>query len=148
MSEITRSGISSISPGQAEAAKANGMSRALTMRKVILPQAIRVIVPPLGNQFNAMLKTTSLLSVIAVPELYGVADAIHAATYRTFEVYLGMSVYYIALTSLWTVLQRRLEAHLKTEFVEPIDKRRTKQAAASDQPASIASDGGSGTLAP
>ena len=118
MSEIARAGISSIAPGQAEAAKSLGMSRWLTMRKVILPQAIRVIVPPLGNQFNAMFKTTSLLSVIAVPELFHVADAIHAATYRTFEVYLGVSVYYLGLTFIWTVLQRRIEAHLKTEFVE------------------------------
>ncbi|MBI1778114.1 MAG: amino acid ABC transporter permease [Proteobacteria bacterium] len=117
MSEITRAGISSIDPGQAEAAKSLGMARALTMRKVILPQAVRVIIPPLGNQFNAMFKTTSLLSVIAVPEMFHIADAIHAATYRTFEVYLGVSVYYLVLTGIWTVLQRRLEAHLKTEFV-------------------------------
>ncbi len=117
MSEITRAGISAVDPGQAEAAKSLGMSRSLTLRKIILPQAVRVIVPPLGNQFNAMFKTTSLLSVIAVPEMFHIADAIHAATYRTFEVYLGVSVYYLVLTGIWTILQRRLEAHLKTEFV-------------------------------
>jgi polar amino acid transport system permease protein len=134
MSEITRAGISSISPGQAEAAKSLGMSRSLTMRKVILPQAVRVIVPPLGNQFNAMLKTTSLLSVIAVPELFHIADAIHAATYRTFEVYLGVSVYYLALTGIWTILQRRLEAHLKTEFVAAPSREAKRKARAAPSP--------------
>jgi polar amino acid transport system permease protein len=146
MSEITRAGIASIGRGQAEAAKSLGMSRALTMRKIILPQAIRVIVPPLGNQFNAMFKTTSLLSVIAVPELFHVADAIHAATYRTFEVYLGVSVYYLALTGIWTVLQRRLEARLRTEFVDQPSGRgkRSRQAAGAEQPAAA----GTGKFSP
>jgi polar amino acid transport system permease protein len=116
MSEITRAGVVAIDSGQTEAAKSLGMTPALTMRRIILPQAIRVIVPPLGNQFNAMFKTTSLLSVIAVPEMLHIADAIHAATYRTFEVYLGVSVYYLALTGVWTLLQRQIEARLKTEF--------------------------------
>ena len=128
MSEITRAGISSIDRGQTEAAKALGMPGALIMRKVILPQAIRVIVPPLGNKFNAMFKTTSLLSVIAVPEMFHVADAIHAATYRTFEVYLGVSIYYLVLTGIWTLLQRWLEAHLKTEFARTPATQGTEQA--------------------
>jgi polar amino acid transport system permease protein len=83
-----------------------------------------VVVPPLGNQINAMFKTTSLLSMIAVPELFHVADAIHAATYRTFEVYLGVSVYYLALTALWTVLQRWIEARLKIEFLSDSSEKK------------------------
>jgi polar amino acid transport system permease protein len=146
MSEITRAGITSINPGQAEAAAALGMWPRLTMRKVILPQAIRVIVPPLGNQINAMFKTTSLLSVIAVPELFHVADAIHAATYRTFEVYLGVSVYYLALTAIWTLLQRWIEARLKIEFrAEPSTKgRRFRAPAVRERPEKMSLQFGDG----
>jgi polar amino acid transport system permease protein len=109
MSEITRAGILAIDTGQIEAAKSLGMSPVLAMRRIVLPQAFRVIIPPLGNQFNIMFKTTSLLSVIAVPEMFHVADAIHSATYRTFEVYLGVSVYYLALTGAWTFIQQAIE---------------------------------------
>jgi polar amino acid transport system permease protein len=109
MSEITRAGILAIDPGQTEAAKSLGMSPVLAMRRIVLPQAFRVIIPPLGNQFNVMFKTTSLLSIIAVPELFHVADAIQSATYRTFEVYLGVSIYYLVLTGVWTLIQKALE---------------------------------------
>lgn len=126
MSEITRAGILSIDPGQTEAAKSLGMEPALLMRRIILPQAIRVIVPPLGNQCNAMFKTTSLLSVIAVPELFLIADSIHAATYRTFEVYLGVSVYYLLLTGLWTIFQRWLEKRVNRGFGSVARKPSTK----------------------
>ena len=76
MSEITRSGILAVDVGQTEAAKALGMTPTLAMRRIVLPQAIRTIVPPLGNQFNSMFKTTSLLSIIAVPEMFHVAEQI------------------------------------------------------------------------
>lgn len=112
MSEIIRAGIQSIDSGQSEAAAALGMSPSLAMRRIILPQAFRVIVPPLGNQFNQMLKSTSLLSVIAVPELFRVSEEIQSATYKSFEVYLGVSVYYLLLTAIWTVIQVRLEKGL------------------------------------
>ena len=71
MSEIVRAGILSIDRGQMEAAKSLGMTYGLAMRRIVLPQAARVIIPPLGNEFNNMLKTTSLLVIISVPELYG-----------------------------------------------------------------------------
>src|SRR5437667_4849940 len=74
MAEIIRAGISSVDTGQMEAAKALGMRYALAMRRVILPQAARVIVPPLGNEFNNMLKTTSIASVIGLLELTGTAE--------------------------------------------------------------------------
>lgn len=112
MSEIIRAGIQSIDDGQSEAARALGMTPALAMRRIILPQAARVILPPLGNQFNQMLKTTSLLSVIAVPELFRIAEEVQSATYKSFEVYLGVSVYYLALTGGWTVLQMGMERWL------------------------------------
>ena len=114
MSEIFRAGIQSIDIGQGEAAKSLGMPPGLAMRRIILPQAFRVIVPPLGNQFNIMLKTTSLLSVIAIPELFHVADAVQSATYKSFEVYLGVSIYYLALTGSWTLIQRQIEARMRS----------------------------------
>lgn len=123
MSEIIRAGIESIDSGQSEAALALGMRPALAMRRIILPQALRVIVPPLGNQFNQMLKSTSLLSVIAVPELFRVSEEIQSATYKSFEVYLGVSVYYLLLTAIWTVIQIRLErglVHVRKDSTKPV----------------------------
>lgn len=112
MSEICRAAICSVSPGQSEAAFALGMSPGTTMRRIVLPQAIPLIVPALGNQFNNMLKTTSLLSVIGVAEMFRVAQQMQAATFMTFEVYLGVSVYYLMLTGIWTFVQQGLEAWL------------------------------------
>ncbi len=128
MSEIARAGILSIDPGQTEAAKSLGMEPALLMRRIILPQAIRVIIPSLGNQCNAMFKTTSLLSVIAVPEMFLIADSIHAATYRTFEVYLGVSVYYLVLTALWTLFQGWLERRVNRGFERTSQRAQRKPA--------------------
>ncbi len=124
MSEIWRSGIGSVAAGQTEAAKSLGLRRSLIFRKVVMPQAIRVIVPPLGNQFNQMLKTTSLLSVIGVGEMFRVAEQIQAATYRTFEVYLGISVYYLALTGIWTGIQMLIEARLRRHIRPTAQGRR------------------------
>jgi polar amino acid transport system permease protein len=112
MSEIVRAGILSVDPGQAEAAKSLGMTYRLTMRRIVLPQALRVIVPPLGNEFNNMLKTTSLMSVIAVEELFRVASSVASATFRPFEPLLAASLYYLVLTTIWSIIQSRLEARL------------------------------------
>lgn len=112
MSEITRAGIHSVDRGQNEAAQALGMTPALAMRRIILPQALRIIVPPLGNQCNMMFKTTAFLSVIAVPELVHVADSLRAATFKTFEPYAAISVYYLLLTGGWTLLQQWIEKRL------------------------------------
>ena len=89
MSEIVRAGILSVDPGQTEAAKSLGMTYRLTMSRIVLPQALRVIIPPLGNEFNNMLKTTSLMSVIAVEELFRYATGVASATFKPFEAYLG-----------------------------------------------------------
>lgn len=112
MSEIVRAGILSVDAGQTEAAKSLGMTYRLTMSRIVLPQALRVIVPPLGNEFNNMLKTTSLLSVIAVEEIFRVAQAANSATFKTFEAYLGVAVYYLALTTIWSTIQGRIERRL------------------------------------
>jgi polar amino acid transport system permease protein len=112
MSEIVRAGILSVDPGQTEAAKSLGMTYRLTMSRIVLPQALRVIVPPLGNEFNNMLKTTSLLSVIAVEEIFRVAQAANSATFKAFEAFFGVALYYLALTTIWSVIQSRVERRL------------------------------------
>lgn len=121
MSEITRAGITSIPRGQWESAQAIGMTPGMTMRRIILPQALPLLVPALGNQFNNMLKTTSLLSVIGVAEMFRVAEQTQAATFMTFEVYLGVSVYYLALTGVWTIVQhfieKRLSRHIRSNRI-------------------------------
>jgi polar amino acid transport system permease protein len=112
MSEIVRAGIMSVDPGQTEAAKSLGMTYRLTMSRIVLPQALRVIIPPLGNEFNNMLKTTSLLSVIAVEELFRNASSVAAATFKPFEPLLGVSLYYLLLTTIWSMVQSRIERRL------------------------------------
>ena len=112
MSEIVRAGIMSVDPGQTEAAKSLGMTYRLTMSRIVLPQALRVIIPPLGNEFNNMLKTTSLLSVIAVEELFRNAQSIASATFKTFEPYLAVAIYYLVLTTIWGFIQQRIERRL------------------------------------
>jgi polar amino acid transport system permease protein len=120
MSEIVRAGILSVDVGQREAALAVGMTHRTAMRRIILPQAARVIVPPLGNDFNNMLKITSLLSVIGVEELFRVAQDTQAATFLTFESYLGAATYYLALLSIWAWIQRLIERKLDVAAVRPV----------------------------
>jgi polar amino acid transport system permease protein len=112
MSEIVRAGIMSVDPGQTEAAKSLGMTYRLTMTRIVLPQALRVIVPPLGNEFNNMLKTTSLLSVISVMELFRVAQAANSATFKSCEAFFGVALYYLLLTTIWSLIQGRIERRL------------------------------------
>jgi len=114
MSEIVRAGILSVDPGQTEAAKSLGMTYGLTMRRIVLPQALRVIIPPLGNEFNNMLKTTSLMAVISVTELFRVAQGVYAVTFKPFEVFLGVAVYYLALTTIWSLIQSFIERRIGT----------------------------------
>lgn len=109
MSEIFRAALDSIDVGQAEAAKALGMTPTLSMRLVLLPQAFRITIPPLGNEFNLMMKSTSLLSVIGVQEMFLTAQSINSATFKTFEIFLAAAVYYLLLTGIWTFIQRGIE---------------------------------------
>jgi len=119
MSEIARAGIGAVDRGQIEAARALGMGPGLTVRRIVLPQAVPLMIPPLGNQFNTMLKTTSLLSVIGVGELFRAAEEMQAASFKTFEVYLGISLYYLLLTALWSVIQQRMERRLQRGSWQP-----------------------------
>ena len=112
MSEIIRAGILSVDSGQAEAAKSLGMTPRKTMSRIVLPQAMRVIIPPLGNEFNNMLKTTSLASIVTVRELVMVAESRAGVTFKWFEVLLGICVYYLAFTTIWGFIQSRIEKRL------------------------------------
>lgn len=112
MAEIFRAGIASIDPGQTEAAKTIGMTNRQVMRHVVLPQAARVIVPPLGNEFNNMMKNTTLVVTIGGVELFSAFEQVNARTFQPFELFLAVSFYYLVLTLLWSLVQRRLEARL------------------------------------
>ncbi len=109
MTEIIRSGLISVDPGQREAARALGMTKAKAMRRIVVPQALAVIIPPTGNQFIAMLKTTSLLFAIAVPEIFSTGTNIYSQNFKYFEVLLVVSLWYLALTALLTVIQKAIE---------------------------------------
>jgi polar amino acid transport system permease protein len=115
MTEIVRAGIISIDPGQMEAAKSLGMTYSQAMRRIVLPQAARIIVPPLGNEFNNMLKTTSLLIVISVPELFVIFSILNGngpTSFHPFELFLAAAVWYLVLTTIWGFIQARIERRL------------------------------------
>ncbi len=117
MAEIARAGILSVDRGQLEAAQALGMSRAKAMRRIVLPQAMRVIVPPTGNETIAMLKDTSLLLAIPVgTELFFQLQAIGTRTYQTFPVLVAATLYYLVTTSVLMVGQSYLEKRFGRGF--------------------------------
>ncbi|HET9680488.1 MAG TPA: amino acid ABC transporter permease [Candidatus Limnocylindrales bacterium] len=110
--EIVRAGILSIDHGQSEAGKALWMTYGKIMRRIVLPQAARVIVPPLGNEFNNMLKTTALLVLISVPELYTVFNQKQGNFFAPFEFYLACAVWFLLLTTIWSFIQAWIERKL------------------------------------
>ena len=111
MAEIVRAGILSVDEGQTEAAHALGMNRLQTMRRIVLPQAMRVIVPPTGNELISMLKTTSLVSVIAYTELLYAVQLEYSRTYQTIPLLLVATIWYLAMSSVLTVIQYYIERH-------------------------------------
>lgn len=112
MAEIIRSGLSSVDAGQREAAQALGMRSTLSFRRIVLPQAMRVIVPPAGNETISMLKYTSLVSVIALPELLFSAQLIASKNFQIIPMLLVATIWYLATTSVLSVIQRRIEVRL------------------------------------
>jgi polar amino acid transport system permease protein len=117
MAEIARAGILSVDPGQNEAAAALGMSDGLAMRRVVLPQAMRVIVPPTGNETIAMVKDTSLLIGIPVStELFFQLQSIGSRTYETFPVLVAAVIWYLLICSVLMVVQSRLERYFGRGF--------------------------------
>lgn len=113
-SEIIRGGIISIDVGQTEAARALGMTRFQTMRRVVLPQALRRMTPPLLNQSIMQLKNTSLVSIVALPDLVYQAQAVVHETYRPLETYTLIALMYLAVLVPATSLIKRLERRADT----------------------------------
>lgn len=113
MGEIIRTGIQSVRKGQIEAARSLGMSPWKVLWKISVPQAMRVIVPPFGNDFNVMLKVTSLASVIGVPELFLTTQTYATVTFRNFALFLGLAINYLLLTTAWSIIQSVIEVRLQ-----------------------------------
>ncbi|MCM2411781.1 amino acid ABC transporter permease [Streptomyces sp. RKAG290] len=111
MAEIVRSGIQSVDEGQTEASHALGMSNGRTMRRIVLPQAMRVIVPPTGNEFINLLKTSSLVSAVQFTDLTRAATNIGATSFAVMEMLLVASVWYLALTSVFSISQYYVERY-------------------------------------
>jgi polar amino acid transport system permease protein len=108
-SEVVRAGMLSVDVGQYEAAQAIGMSRLLSLRRIIFPQAMRMVIPPLGNEFIGMVKMTSLASVIQYPEVLHSAENIYYANSRVIELLIVAGIWYLAVVSALTPLQMLLE---------------------------------------
>ncbi|HEU5231141.1 MAG TPA: amino acid ABC transporter permease [Ktedonobacteraceae bacterium] len=126
MAEIIRAGITSVDPGQLEAAKSLGMRYSLAMRRIVLPQAARVIVPPLGNEFNNMLKTTSIASVIGLFELTNTAEVYGSQSFVIFELLIVATFWYLVLTTVWGYVQSWIERSMdpnRTGKVKIIEKK-------------------------
>ncbi|MEU3572278.1 amino acid ABC transporter permease [Kitasatospora sp. NPDC036755] len=111
MAEIVRGGIQSVDEGQTEAAHALGMSRFQTMRRIVLPQAMRVIIPPTGNETISMLKTTSLVSVISLEEIFRAGQVIYSRNYQNIPLLIVVSLWYLFFTSVLTIGQYYIERH-------------------------------------
>jgi polar amino acid transport system permease protein len=109
MAEIVRAALAAIDRGQVEAACSMGFSRAETMRSILLPQALRLVLPPFGNEFASMMRTTSLLSVISFEELLRATNMIINQTFRPLELYAVAALWYLAMATVWMAVQAVLE---------------------------------------
>lgn len=107
--EVIRAGIQSVPKGQVDAARAVGMKPSLAFRRVVFPQAMRLIIPPVGNEVVSMIKNTSLVSVIALAELFYTAQLIYAENFKTIPLLVVACLWYLALVSVFTFGQSKLE---------------------------------------
>jgi polar amino acid transport system permease protein len=113
VSEIVRGSIQSIDRGQMEAARSLGMSYGKAMRNIVLPQALVRMIPPLGNEFIALIKNSALVSLLTIHDLMHEGQKIISVSYRSLEVYLAIAVMYFVLTGLTTLALRRIEQKLR-----------------------------------
>ncbi|MDO9524844.1 MAG: amino acid ABC transporter permease [Gemmobacter sp.] len=113
LAEVFRAGIMSVDAGQTEAAKALGLSAAQRFRLIVLPQAFRTVLPPLGNDFVAMVKDSSLVSVLGVTDVTQLGKVTAAGNFRYFETYNMVALIYLTMTVILSLLLRRLEARLR-----------------------------------
>jgi polar amino acid transport system permease protein len=113
--EMIRAGIQAVSAGQTEAAATLGMTRGQSLRRIVLPQALRIVIPPIGNDTISMLKFTSLVSVLALPDLLYSAQMVYARTYQTVPLLVVATIWYLVLTTLLTVVEHAVENRLRAE---------------------------------
>jgi His/Glu/Gln/Arg/opine family amino acid ABC transporter permease subunit len=111
MTEIVRAGIQSVDRGQREASQALSLNYRSAMMKVILPQAVRIAIPPAGNQIINLIKNTSLLFTIAIPEIFATGTNLFSANFKYFEVIAVVAIWYLGLALAYGVIQRALERH-------------------------------------
>ena len=135
LAEIFRAGIQAVPPGQAEAAKALGVSAYQRMRLVVLPQALRIVIPPLGNAFNGLMKTSSLASVISMDELLRRSQMLIQVNFKVLEIFVVAALYYLVLTTLWGFVQEWLERHFARGSTETKERPKDKLALSMALPA-------------
>jgi polar amino acid transport system permease protein len=126
MAEIVRGGILSVDHGQTLASEALGMSRLTMMRRIILPQAMRSIVPPTGNEVISMVKSTSLVSVIALADLLYSAELIYARTYQTIPLLIVASLWYLLMITVLSVIQHYVERYFARGHVPRTSRRQAR----------------------
>ena len=112
MAEIIRAGLRSVEQGQREAAQALGLSPLQTLWTVVMPQAVRLVIPPTGNQAIGMLKASAIVSVIGMKDLLTMSQQIYAANFMVIELLFVASIWYLALTTVASIGQHFLEKHL------------------------------------
>jgi polar amino acid transport system permease protein len=132
MAEIIRSGLLSVDPGQELAGRALGMSRRRILRRVIIPQAVRIVIPPMGNEFITLLKLTSLATVISVTELLTASQDFYSSNFSYLEAFSAAALYYLFIVSILMFLQSRLEK----KFTFTSARRRVRTAPAVPAPLS------------
>jgi len=115
VSEIVRGSIQSVDRGQMEAARSLGMPYRMAMRKVILPQAFVRMIPPLGNEFIALIKNSALVSLLTINDLMHEGEKIISVSYRSLEVYIAIAFIYLILTSVTSLVLRRTEKSLRAD---------------------------------
>ena len=119
LAEIIRAGIDAVPKGQVRAARALGMRERQIMRYIVMPQALRIIVPPLGNSVNGLLKTTSITSVISMEELLRRTQVLIQERFEVLELFSVAALYYLAITTAWQFVQRRIERYAGRSDVPP-----------------------------
>jgi len=113
VSEIVRGSIMSIDKGQVEAARSIGMSSSQAMRKIVLPQAALRMIPPLGNEFIALIKNSALVSLLTISDLMHEAQIIISTSYRSLEVYLAVALVYLILTNIMSIALKNVETRMR-----------------------------------
>jgi polar amino acid transport system permease protein len=135
MAEIVRSGLQAVKAGQRVAGLALGLTRGQVLRHIVIPQAARIALPPMGNQLIGMLKLSALVSVIAVQDLLLVANQTASANFRYFEALTAAGIYYLAMTTFFMVLQAMLERTL-----DPKSRRKSRSWSLTQRLLSVSTD--------